>query len=87
MIRPVLTELGIFLVPFVLFALFLLASRRGVMNGASWPSRVVLRLTIVALALTIASLVLLANFSGARPGSTYVPAHIENGRLVPGVER
>ena len=26
----------------------------------------------------------LADFSGAPPVSTYVPAHIENGRLVPG---
>jgi Family of unknown function (DUF6111) len=35
----------------------------------------------------IASLVMLAHFSGGSPDSTYVPAHIENGRLVPGVEK
>lgn len=87
MIRPVLTEVAIFLIPFVLYALFLLASRSGVFTSTSWPQRVVLRLTVAALLLTIASLVLLANFSGAPPGSTYVPAHMENGKLVPGVEK
>jgi hypothetical protein len=39
-----------------------------------------------ALLLTIFSLLLLAHFSGAPPKSTYVPAHIENGRLIPGRE-
>ncbi|MDU6494976.1 DUF6111 family protein, partial [Bradyrhizobium sp.] len=43
--------------------------------------------TVAALLLVIASLVLLAEFSGAPPHSTYVPAHIENGRLVPGAEK
>jgi hypothetical protein len=33
------------------------------------------------------SLVMLAQFSGAPPNSTYVPAHIENGKLIPGVEK
>jgi Family of unknown function (DUF6111) len=37
--------------------------------------------------LVIASFLVLAQFSGAPPGSTYVPAHMENGRLVPGAVR
>ena len=37
--------------------------------------------------LFIVSFIMLANFSGAPPHSTYFPAHIENGRLVPGVEK
>ena len=87
MIRPVLTELGIFLIPFVVYACFLLASRTGVFDQSSWPRHVVIRLAIGALVLTIISLLLLAHFSGAPPHSTYTPAHIENGRLVPGVDR
>jgi hypothetical protein len=87
MIRPVLTEIGIFLIPFALYALFLLATKSGMLLQTSWPLRVVVKLAIVALALIIVSFVLLANFSGAPPSSTYVPAHIENGRLVPGVEK
>jgi hypothetical protein len=35
----------------------------------------------------IAGFVALAQFSGARPGSIYIPAHIENGRLVPGTTK
>ena len=37
MIRPVLTEIGIFLIPFVAYALFLVATRSGVF--ASPPGR------------------------------------------------
>ena len=46
-----------------------------------------IRLAIGAFLLTILSLVLLAHFSGASPDSTYVPAHLENGKLVPGAEK
>jgi hypothetical protein len=45
------------------------------------------RLLLGALLLVVASFILLAHFSGAPPDSTYVPAHVENGRLVPGAER
>jgi Family of unknown function (DUF6111) len=87
MIRPALTEIGIFLIPFALYALFLIGTRSGLLVQSSWPFHLIAKLVIGALLLVIASLVLLANFSGAPPHSTYVPAHIENGRLVPGVEK
>jgi hypothetical protein len=86
MIRPILTEIGIFLIPFAVYALYLLASRSNVLHHTSWPLHVIGKLALVAALLTILSLVLLANFSGAPPKSTYVPAHIENGRLIPGRE-
>jgi hypothetical protein len=35
----------------------------------------------------IASFLVLAEFSGSPPGSTHVPAHLENGQLVPGREK
>uniref|UniRef100_Q07T35 Uncharacterized protein n=1 Tax=Rhodopseudomonas palustris (strain BisA53) TaxID=316055 RepID=Q07T35_RHOP5 len=87
MIRPILTEIGIFLIPFAVYALYLLASRSRVLHHTSWPLPVIGWLSLGALSLTILSLVLLANFSGAPPTSTYVPAHIENGRLIPGREQ
>jgi hypothetical protein len=87
MIRPVLTEVGIFLIPFAVYALFLLATRSGVIAQASWPLHVIARLVLGSLLLVIVSLVLLAHFSGAPPDSTYIPAHIENGKFVPGVEK
>lgn len=87
MIRPVFTEIGIFLIPFAVYAIFLIASRNGVTLKSSWPLRIVARLALIALLLVVLSLVLLAHYSGAPPNSTYVPAHLENGRLVPGTER
>jgi hypothetical protein len=35
----------------------------------------------------LGSFVLIAHFSGYAPNSTYIPAHMENGRLVPGTQR
>ena len=87
MIRPALTEIGIFLIPFVVYALFLVASRSGLLTRSSWPVIVVGRLLLGSLLLVVLSLVLLAQFTGAAPNSTYVPAHLENGKLVPGVEK
>ena len=87
MIRPVLTELAIFLIPFVAYALFLIATRSGVLASSSWPAHLVAKLVLGSLLLVVISFVLLAHFSGAPPDSTYVPAHIENGKLVDGVEK
>ena len=87
MIRTVFTEGVLFLSPFAAYAIFLWATRAGVVNLNSWRPRVLAGLTIVALAAVIAGLVAIAEFSGARPGSIYIPAHIENGRLVPGTTK
>ena len=87
MIRPILTEIGIFLIPFAAYAIFLIATRSGVLVSSSWPAHLVAKLVLGSLLLVIISFVLLAHFSGAPPDSTYIPAHIENGRLVPGVEK
>ncbi len=87
MIRPILTEVGIFLIPFAVYAAFLVASRSNVLHQASWPLHVVGWLALGSLLLTIVSLLLLAHFSGASPSSTYVPAHIEDGRFVPGAAK
>ena len=87
MIRQALTETGIFLIPFAVYALFLIATRSGLLVQTSWPIHLIARLVLVSLLLIILSLVMLANFTGSPPNSTYFPAHIENGRLVPGAEK
>ena len=87
MIRPVLTEVGIFLIPFAVYAMFLIATRCGVLASSSWPAHLVAKLVLGSLLLVVVSFVLLAHFSGASPDSTYIPAHIENGKFVPGVEK
>jgi hypothetical protein len=87
MIRPAVTEVLIFLIPFAAYAVFLVATRSGLLVQSSWPVHVIAKLVIGSLLLVIVSFVLLAQFSGASPNSTYIPAHVENGRLVPGVEK
>jgi hypothetical protein len=87
MIRPALTEIGIFLIPFAVYALLLLATRNAVLVPSSWPLHLVARLALGSLVLVILGFVMLAQYSARPPYSTYVPAHIENGKLVPGVER
>jgi hypothetical protein len=85
MIRPFLTELVLFFAPFALYALFLLAVKRGrVLDLANWPLKTVFWLLIAAFLLVIGSFIVLAEWGGAPPRSTYVPAHIEDGKFVPG---
>jgi Family of unknown function (DUF6111) len=87
MIRPALTEIGIFLIPFAVYALFLFATRSGLLVKTSWPLHMIARLVLGSLLLVVVSFILLAHFSGGAPHSTYVPAHIEDGKFVPGVEK
>ena len=84
MIRPVLTEIVLFLTPFALYAIFLFATKAEVFERASWTPRILVWLTGAALALLIVSFILLSQFSGAPTDSTYEPAHIEGGKFVPG---
>ena len=87
MIRPIFTEIALFLTPFAIYAAFLVATRAGVLDPAAWTLRRIAGLVIVSLILVVGSFLLLAQFSGAPPGSTYVPAHIEDGKFVPGTTR
>jgi hypothetical protein len=83
MIRPIATEIGLFLTPFVLYAAFLLATRAGLLHPDAWAVRRLATLLIASLLLMIGSFIVLAEFGGSPPGSNYVPAHIEGGKFVP----
>ena len=87
MIRPVLTELALFLLPFVAYAIYLWATQAGVLHPESWPLSTLMGLTIVALVLMAGSFIVLAQWGGEPAGSEYIPAHIENGKLVPGTTK
>ena len=67
MIRPAFTEIGIFLIPFAVYALFLVATRSGLLVQSSWPIHIIGRLVLGALVLVVISFILLAHFSGAPP--------------------
>ena len=87
MIRPVLTEIALFLAPFVVYAIFLWVTQAGVLHPQSWTLARIGWLVIAALVLMIGSFVVLAHWGGAPPGATYVPAHVEDGKFVPGVTK
>jgi hypothetical protein len=87
MMRPLFTELGLFLAPFAVYALFLVATHGEALQAKAWPPRRLVALVIVSLVLMVGSFLVLAQFSGAPPGSTYVPAHVEGGKFVPGATR
>ena len=85
MIRVGLTEITLFLTPFVLYGVFLYATRTGVLEVKAWPAARIAWLAIVAFALVIASFIFFAHFSGAPVGTDYVPAHLDDrGNFVPG---
>jgi hypothetical protein len=83
--RPVLTELLLFFAPFVLYALYLWATQRGgLLDRANWTLARVLSLVASAFLTVIVGVFLLAELGGSPPRSTYIPAHIEDGKFVPG---
>jgi Family of unknown function (DUF6111) len=81
MIRYV-DELGLFLLPFALFFLFLVVSRREAFAPEHWRGA---RgwLAIAGVGIAISGLVV-ERLWLERPNGVYHPAHIENGRFVPG---
>ena len=81
MIRYV-DELGLFLLPFALFFLFLAVSGREVFAPEHWRGArgwLAIAGVVLAIAGLVTETVLLE-----RHGGIYRPAHLENGRLVPG---
>jgi hypothetical protein len=84
MFRTFLIQAGIFLAPFAAYALYLVVRRRPVGSAEHWTVPVLVWCGGLALILTAASLIYFAHFNRAPAGSTYVPPHVENGRVVPG---
>ena len=84
MIRLFSVEVALFLAPFVAYGLFVWATREGLLHPEAWSVRMLVVLSLVAVALTAGGFVVIAQRSGGPAHSTYVPAHMENGKLVPG---
>jgi hypothetical protein len=87
MFRPVATEIILFLAPFVLYAAFIWATKTRMLDAEHWPVSRILTLAIIALLLVLGSFLYFANYGGAPVGTTYVPAHMEDGKFVPGQTR
>jgi hypothetical protein len=87
MIRTVLTEVALFATPFAVYLGFLWLTRAGMLHPDAWTLPRIAWLVMAALVLMIGSFVVLAQWSGAPPGSTYLPAHYEDGKFVPGATK
>ena len=81
--RPIAESLGLFLLPFLLFAVYLALRMRWPLAIEHWTRGRVARLVIAGLAATLAGLVGATTFAPRGQG-VYVPAHVEHGVLVPG---
>jgi Family of unknown function (DUF6111) len=76
-------SLLLFLSPFVLYAVLLLLLPNRPFAKYYWRMRTISGLTLAGLAVAVAGL-FFVGLTAERHGGAYVPAHIENGRLVPG---
>ena len=83
MARNVLESLALFLSPFAVYALYLLLRARYPLEVAHWTRGRVSIMTLIGLAAAVLGLIALNAFA-PRGRGVYVPAHVENGVLVPG---
>jgi hypothetical protein len=81
--RNVLESLALFLSPFAVYALYLLLRARYPLEVAHWTRGRVSIMTLIGLAAAVLGLIALNAFA-PRGRGVYVPAHVENGVLVPG---
>lgn len=83
MLRVILEPALLFLSPFLAYTIYLYLRNRYPFEVDHWTRSAVSSLALAGLAIAVAGIFLLGFFSERHEG-TYVPAHIENGRLVPG---
>ena len=83
MVRAVLEPLALFLSPFAVYAIYLALRGRYSLEVEHWTRGRVSVMTLVGLAAAVLGLAAINAFA-PRGRGVYVPAHVENGVLVPG---
>jgi hypothetical protein len=81
--RAVVESLSLFFAPFVLFAVYLLLRLRYPLAIEHWTRSRVATLILAGLAAALIGMIVLIT-AAPRSQGVYVPAHVENGVLVPG---
>lgn len=86
MLRILLIQLLLFAIPFVVWALYVVAvQRRKLTSGGAFNDAPIVWLLGAGTAMVAAGLVYLALTTGTPAGEgEYVPPRLENGRIVPG---
>ena len=82
--RAFVTELLLFLMPFGAYALYLWARGHGWREPEHWRGIPLAWLVAAGITAVATSLFVTAVTTGDPTGGVYVPAHVEDGRLVPG---
>jgi phosphoglycerol transferase MdoB-like AlkP superfamily enzyme len=82
MLRPFLFEAVLFLLPFLAYGLYLAFRRRAGADTASRDGAPLLSLLVAAVVCMAVGLALFAHYGGAPAGSAYIPAHMQDGKLV-----
>jgi hypothetical protein len=83
MARNVFESLALFLSPFAVYALYLALRARYPLEVGHWTRGRVSVMTLIGLAAAVLGLVTINAFA-PRGRGVYIPAHVENGVLVPG---
>jgi len=84
MIRILLSYGLPFLLPFGAYFAYVALARRAEAKGIKWQEAPWVPLAIIGCTLAIASFVATGLLRGSDPAGTYVPPHMEGGRVVPG---
>jgi len=84
MARFVAFDAILFLLPFAAYGLWLLVTRRSLGGVQDWEVRTVTYLSLAGAALMLAAILFFIHYDRDPPGGVYVPAHMEDGRIVPG---
>ncbi len=88
MLRIVIQHLLLFLLPLILYAIYLAAMRqRAQVTGAvkpSWEDGPWFWLVVAGIVLSIGAFVVLGFAGGASTNSDYIPPRIIDGKIVPG---
>lgn len=84
MLRLILLNLFLFLLPTALYAAYVHASGRGEGEKISVNGLPLRILIPTGIGLMMMGMLITAYVGGDDPSGTYVPAHMENGKLVPG---
>lgn len=86
MARGFADAIGLFLLPFAVYGLVVLLQSRFRLLAPQWSGGRLALLSLAGLALVLAGLLVLGA-AAPRGRGAYVPAHVEDGRLVPGTIR
>jgi len=81
--RAIVESLGLFLAPFLLFAVYLVLRLRYPLAVEHWTRSRVATLVLIGLATALIGMIVLIS-AAPRSQGVYVAPHVENGVLVPG---